>query len=141
MSARSKKDRKQQKLRKKKKRELANRRKRQALVANDARLDEDNPAWFGDEAAGGRGADPSLLPNQRRGVDELLGMLNEPLSEPSPIQEREETETDIWWGKYSKGDGVARLRMTREKLKTVSTDDEEYEYFFPPQLERCNCTT
>jgi hypothetical protein len=95
--------------RKQKKRQERNRREAQRRAKRDQ------------ESAGGRTVPaPHLTP---------------PRSKPAPPQRREQSPIDLWWDDYVKADGEGRLRMVREKLRTIEPESEWYEALFPEAID------
>ncbi len=56
------------------------------------------------------------------------------VSRPKPVQEAL-SPVDQWWEAYENADGQERVRMTREKLATVSPSDDSFDRFFPESID------
>lgn len=137
MSARKKQQRKQEQRRRRNQAASARRKKRRARGQNspvqELRFDEPTTS-----------ADVDLFDSlsestARRAMEKLDAALSEVSPEREKMPRTEESEAELWWGRYSKADGAACLTMTREKLHTICGDDESYNDYFPDavyELER-----
>lgn len=70
---------------------------------------------------------PSFPPSPR--IPELPRLT--PRSKPNP---ETLSPIDRWWDEYSDADGHGRLQMVREKLATVSPDEDGFESLFPEAI-------
>lgn len=130
MPAGSKKQRKQQKRRDRKRRELARQKRRQARAAATSQtqaLRVDGPEPFNDSDEPEVWSEPDETGKSGRASSESGGS-------GSKLSEREDAALRLWWDKYMAADGPERLKMTREKLETVSADDEAYDCYFPESV-------
>jgi len=130
MSVRKKQERKQRQTRNRKQRELARREERKAHTAGSSlgeklRFDDPEPLIA---------ADKREPVEQQDDTNELLEETSELDTEPSEPAEPEEAGCELWWDKFSNANGPQRLEMAREKLKTVSADDDAYEQLFPEAI-------
>jgi hypothetical protein len=132
MSARKKKERKQEQRRQRNQRAAVRREKRRSrdrgAIVKESRFDQ--PTSRGEELS----LRASSAFANRCGEDGRLELFSDANRGRDEAPTEAETEADLWWGRFSNADGVARLQLTREKLDTVRAGDDAYGDYFPEAI-------